>query len=123
MKVKSIVFRKLLHFVFVISLISVLPEVVCAEKGVEPQQLADLRKGYVKTLKGKITPIQKYYLKHLNQLLGEYTREQKLDSALAVREEIKKITQLLTDKKSSAANTPNSSDATSDKVKAGQAKE
>lgn len=77
----------------------ILPYAAWAEeegiKATEPQMLTELRENYQKAVDSKITPLQEYYLKHLNRLMENYTCEKKLDEAIAVRDEIKKITEAL----------------------------
>ena len=59
--------------------------------GAEPDKLLKLRTNFEAAVTRSTAPLQKTYLQELEKLKIEYTRAAKLEDALAVAEEIKKL--------------------------------
>ena len=62
-----------------------------SSRAADPEVLTDLREKYLEALEGIRGPIKDKYLNQMQEMLTEYTREGKLQEALAVREAIRSM--------------------------------
>lgn len=63
-------------------------------------ELSRLRNGYKSAVNRVVTPLETRYLSHLQKLQNKLTRQNNLDAAIQVREEIKLIEQKIASRKS-----------------------
>ncbi|MEM1443338.1 MAG: hypothetical protein AAGF67_13405 [Verrucomicrobiota bacterium] len=63
----------------------------------EPEALSTSRAGYERALENAVSPIQENYIEHLTKLQSNYTRNNNLDGAVAVRKEIESLDKTVED--------------------------
>ena len=76
-----------MRILFVVFTIAMASSAICAE----PDKLLKLRTSYEAAVTRATTPLQKTYLQELDKLKTEYTRAAKLEEALAVADEMKRL--------------------------------
>lgn len=74
-----------------LSRLALIALIVPALSAAEPDKLLKLRSSYDAALSRATAPLQRTYLQELEKLKDEYTRAAKLQEALAVDEEIKRL--------------------------------